>query len=141
VASNTKSDAMDKSFEQLMKAVGSAPPRCEVCDESLPNPETRIKHIESTGHCRCLAGCGMYVQPGGLYSHMSDDHNDIEWNDHQVSWTDKFHISEAQLWYQEEYYRNYGKIYSDMDQWVENKIAEARERDAEKKKEQGFPSG
>ena len=42
------------------------------------------------------------MPPGGLYSHWSDEHADLSWNDHAVAWTDRANVEKAMDWFREE---------------------------------------
>jgi hypothetical protein len=56
--------------------------------------------MAETKHCHCFE-CDAYVPPGLLYSHWSDAHEDLTWNDHAVAWTDSANVRDAMPWVRE----------------------------------------
>ncbi|KAF5004762.1 hypothetical protein FDECE_8752 [Fusarium decemcellulare] len=74
-----------------------APDRCEMCDASVPDGESRRKHMKETRHRNCPL-CDKYVPVGGFYVHCDRAHANERWNDHQVAYTDRRDKEEALPW-------------------------------------------
>jgi len=98
---NTASGETSTTTEPIAKiSKEDAPPRCEMCDASVPDTASRTAHVGETKHCAC-SECNSYVPLGGLYVHWSNEHADLIWNDHGVAWTDKVNVRNAMPWARE----------------------------------------
>lgn len=109
-AANSGSVAMADSANFVPKPIdkntspfsydATAPPQCEMCNTEVPDMATRAAHMAETKHCHCFE-CNAYVPPGCLYSHWSDAHENLVWNDHAVAWTDRENKRNAMPWARE----------------------------------------
>ncbi|KAM5354677.1 hypothetical protein ACJ41O_001324 [Fusarium nematophilum] len=75
----------------------TVPDRCEECDASVPDADSRRKHMEETNHRICPL-CNSYAPLGDYYGHCLERHAHESWNDHMVSYTDSKNMKEAQPW-------------------------------------------
>jgi len=74
-----------------------APNRCETCNTSLPDIDSRRKHMAETWHRACRI-CEGYVPVGGYYGHCEERHGQDKWNDHQIAYQDSQDTCAAQSW-------------------------------------------
>jgi hypothetical protein len=67
---------------------------------AAPDMAARTAHMAETKHCNCFE-CKAYVPPGMLYSHWSNEHANLIWNDHAVAWTDRENVRSTMPWVKE----------------------------------------
>ncbi|KAK0711766.1 hypothetical protein B0H67DRAFT_300581 [Lasiosphaeris hirsuta] len=110
-----KSNLSPSQEAYLDRVRKQAPNRCEICDVTLPTFEDRTKHVATTKHCACFE-CKRYVPPGCVYSHWCNMHNDLAWNDHQISGGDVSTLRKALPWVREAYQAKLPGV--DVDEWL-----------------------